>query len=173
MGLEILFTPIYGKNTREERRPLWDAIQNLGPQPSLPWIVGGDFNENLSSEERLGTWVYLHGGPSEFKDATNIAHVFELPSIGGEYTWTNNSPGPNFTQSKLDIDFTNQSWIDKWPEVRVEFHNGTSDHKAMIIVFSQAEKWTKPSRLYNSWLEEETFLEAIKEELAKNTRGTN
>lgn len=55
MGLEILFTPIYGKNTREERRPLWDAIQNLGPQPSLPWIVGGDFNENLSSEERLGT----------------------------------------------------------------------------------------------------------------------
>lgn len=62
--------------------------------------------------------------------------------------------------------------MNTWPEVRVDFHNGSSDHKAMIIILSQVEKGAKPFRLYNSWLEDETFCEIVKEGLRKNTRGT-
>lgn len=49
----------------------------------------------------------------------------------------NSSPFPNFTQTKLKIDFANQNWINTWVEERVEFHNGFSDHEAMLITVSQ------------------------------------
>lgn len=42
----------------------------------------------------------------------------------------------------------------------------------VIIILSQAEKGTKPFRLYNSWLEEESFSEIVREGLGKTTRGT-
>lgn len=96
----------------------------------------------------------------------------ELSSIGGKYSWTNDSPGPNFIQSKLDRAFANQLWIDTWPEARVVLHNGSSDHKGMIITILQVEKGSKPFRVYNYWLEDPKFLDLVKKGLATNYRGT-
>lgn len=61
-------------------------------------------------------------------------------SYGG---WSNNSLGDDFKQTRLDRAFTNKPWIDYWPDSRLEFFNGTSDHKGMMVTFSQVEKGGK------------------------------
>lgn len=45
---------------------------------------------------------YNHGGLAEFTLTTNMVHLHELVSIGGEFTLINKLPGPNFTQTKLE-----------------------------------------------------------------------
>lgn len=42
----------------------------------------------------------------------------------------------------------------------------------MIVTFSQLEKEAKPFRLYNSWLENQTFMDLARSLLSKNIRGT-
>lgn len=99
MDLELYYYPhVYGKNSREDRRSLWDLFQLIGPIQTSPWLIGGDLNEIRSPEERSGLVVYNHGGPAEFIE--NMVQLLDLLSIGGDFTWTNNSPGPNFPQSK-------------------------------------------------------------------------
>lgn len=69
----------------------------------------------------------------------------EVSTIGGDLTWTNNQ----VVQTS-----PNQSWTEPSPtkcgitrlKARMEFQVGSSDHKAMLIIISQAEKGTKPFR---------------------------
>lgn len=74
-----------------------------------------------------------------------------------------------FLQSKIDRAFTNQRWVDLWPGARLEFQCRTCDHKAMIVTISQAEK-TKLFRLFNSWLEDPSYIELVRTGLSKQTR---
>lgn len=41
------------------------------------------------------------------------------------------------------------------------------DHKVVVITISQTEKGSKSSRLYNTWLEDPTFLELARVGLTK------
>lgn len=158
--LELQVTFIYAKNKREDKRPLWTALPLLDSSNSrVPWIVLGDFNEIRAPEERIDTGTYNHGGPAEFIQATTrLAHLLEMPSVGGDFTWTNNSIGPRHKQSKLDRTFTNIHWIDAWPIARLEFFSGASDHNGMLVTISQTERGRKSFRLFNSRLEDPDFL---------------
>ncbi|KAL0313970.1 UNVERIFIED_CONTAM: putative mitochondrial protein [Sesamum angustifolium] len=49
----IVTQTVYAKCDTVERRALWDALRAVSVGASL-WIVGGDFNIVLSSDERLG-----------------------------------------------------------------------------------------------------------------------
>lgn len=82
-----------------------------------------------------------------------------MPSIGGEFTWTNNSLGDEFKQTRLDKAFINQLCIDFWSDSRLEFFNGTSNHKGrMIVTFSLVKKDNKPFKLFSSWVEDPEVL---------------
>lgn len=82
--------------------------------------------------------MYSHGGPAEFFATTNQAELLEVPSIGGEYTCNNRHAGDAFVQSTLDRAFSNQEWVNLFPDVRVEFWFGSySDHAIMIVSLVQ------------------------------------
>lgn len=41
-GLVLFHTPVYGKATsRDDRRQLWNLLQQIGPISASPWLVGG------------------------------------------------------------------------------------------------------------------------------------
>lgn len=42
--LNLYYTSIYGKKSRKHRTPLWEAIQQLGPITSAPWLLGGEIS---------------------------------------------------------------------------------------------------------------------------------
>lgn len=108
------------------------------PLLSLGWYLMISMKLHGPRKEFQGT--YSHGGPSEFIHATMTYQLIELPSIGGKFTWSNNSIGYASKQNKLNRNFTNLHWIDLWPNSRLEYCRGnTSDHATMIITFSNIE----------------------------------
>lgn len=47
-------TGFYGFADHNLRHRSWDLLRLLAGQYNLPWIVGGDYNEILSNEEKQG-----------------------------------------------------------------------------------------------------------------------
>lgn len=88
-GLEILVTVVYASNSREDRKEVWKTLVDLANSSNdIKWRALGDFKEVRSPENRMGKISYSHGGPSEFILAKDKAHLMELPSIGGYFTWS-------------------------------------------------------------------------------------
>lgn len=54
---ECLLTVVYGYNTIEQRKQLWDNLTKIEQGISKPWLLGGDFNSVLQLQNRL------HGNP--------------------------------------------------------------------------------------------------------------
>ena len=49
-----LFTTVYASPRFRERRLLWNNLKYVSSVHNLPWIIAGDFNELLPSEEKFG-----------------------------------------------------------------------------------------------------------------------
>lgn len=52
-AFEVGLTVVYGFNSQEQRRSLWDNLVNIGQNTTLPWLLAGDFNDVLYPEDRL------------------------------------------------------------------------------------------------------------------------
>lgn len=59
-NLSFFLTAVYGSPQQHLRKFLWEDLPPFAPPPSSPWLIGGDFNAILSSDERRG------GGLSPF-----------------------------------------------------------------------------------------------------------
>lgn len=48
------FSAIYGLNSIDTRKSLWEEILRLnGATATFPWLISGDFNAVLSSDDRI------------------------------------------------------------------------------------------------------------------------
>ncbi|XP_019225236.1 PREDICTED: uncharacterized protein LOC109206830 [Nicotiana attenuata] len=47
-------TMVYAQNTLQQREDLWVELQQLGAQISNTWLLCGDFNNGLTTEDRIG-----------------------------------------------------------------------------------------------------------------------
>lgn len=52
-------TIVYAKNTAAKRVSMWTGLVGLSTSIQEPWILSGDFNTLLSSDDRLGLPCYL------------------------------------------------------------------------------------------------------------------
>ena len=50
-GLTILCTVVYAHNAGDDRKELWSFLMQQATIVNLPWIILGDFNEILSTNE--------------------------------------------------------------------------------------------------------------------------
>ncbi|GKV23621.1 hypothetical protein SLEP1_g33327 [Rubroshorea leprosula] len=51
------FIGYYGHPERHNRRRLWQLLRELATKSDLPWLIGGDFNDLLHSDEKLGVII--------------------------------------------------------------------------------------------------------------------
>ena len=54
---QFIVTIVYGLNTVEQRKSLWQEMKILSQSVTQPWLIAGDFNAILSTKDRL------NGGP--------------------------------------------------------------------------------------------------------------
>lgn len=52
-GFKTCLTLIYGFNTVEQRKTLWRSLNDISVQMTKPWIIGGDFNAMLYTQDRM------------------------------------------------------------------------------------------------------------------------
>ncbi|KAK8579278.1 hypothetical protein V6N12_069606 [Hibiscus sabdariffa] len=55
----VHFTSVYASPVATVRRHIWSRLESLFPDPSTLWVVGGDFDSILVSDERRGGLVEL------------------------------------------------------------------------------------------------------------------
>lgn len=105
-GEQFICSAIYASNFVAERRSLWEEIRgtrNAYGHLSLPWILMGDYNATLSSEEHSRSRDYMvdQAGMRDFQELVSDCSLTDLPYVGSVFTWWNKR-GMNPVGKKLD-----------------------------------------------------------------------
>lgn len=100
---------------------------------TTPWLLMGDFNSILNSQERVGGSQVRPSHFVDFHDCIEVVGLFDMRFTGSYLTWINRQE--HRISSKLDRVLVNAEWCTKFPDFEAEFVNLgiTSDHSHMII----------------------------------------
>ncbi|XP_057444496.1 uncharacterized protein LOC130736723 [Lotus japonicus] len=157
---KMVVTGIYGHPEAPQKWRTWELIKKLTPDPEVPWLCLGDFNEVLKSSEKTGGNPINFVGAQAFQEAMDFCGLRDMGFSGFQFTWSNMRPTPNTIQERLDRALVNECWTEHWPHTHVShLDRFNSDHNPIYVIFSKAKRQKKKKiRLYRfeeMWLQEE------------------
>lgn len=85
-GLKWRFTGIYGQSVQDRRKETWELISRLHSISSLPWVLGGDFNEILYDLEKLGGVSRRQRLMQDFRDIIDLFGLIDPRYSGYDFT---------------------------------------------------------------------------------------
>ncbi|XP_021714955.1 uncharacterized protein LOC110682912 [Chenopodium quinoa] len=125
-----LFSAIYASPDSILRKELWDELEKIKNSYSSPWILGGDFNEMMTMDERNGV-----GGSKmqrrcrDFSNLIENNELIDLGCSGPEHTWIRGNSPETFKSARLDRAFANEARRMKFDEATVRnLPKSQSDH---------------------------------------------
>ncbi|XP_074378640.1 uncharacterized protein LOC141720187 [Apium graveolens] len=133
-----------------QRETLWADLVRLSSLITLPWVVSGDFNCILHTDEVLGGREQWSPDMTAFKDCVSKSGLDNIPTLGSLFTWWNNKPN-YLIQKRLDRMLSNQHWLHSFPEGFVEVKNiGIMDHCLLLLTVPlNVEINAKPFQYFN------------------------
>ncbi|XP_050280869.1 uncharacterized protein LOC126721842 [Quercus robur] len=126
----------------------------------------GDFNEVLSSEEKLGGNQINLNRALEFIECLDNCNFLDLGFAGPKFTWTNKKTVTSLILERLDRCFANPSWRMLYPEAIVTHLLRTfSDHCPVLIELldTRTNATNKPFRFHTMWLLHPQFPKVVEE----------
>ncbi|XP_074315406.1 uncharacterized protein LOC141651602 [Silene latifolia] len=90
------FTLVYGYNKPAETVDLWKSLQRYKSMHHGPWLVGGDFNNLLFSNERLGGAEVILADIKPFQDCLHCCDLTDIKAIGSFFTWEQQTRAGDF-----------------------------------------------------------------------------
>ncbi|XP_020675000.2 uncharacterized protein LOC110094177 [Dendrobium catenatum] len=75
---QFFMTVVYAGNTPSDRVPMWNQLQNIASNLTSPWIIMGDFNCYISTQDKMGG---LTPTPSQLNEMNSW--VFETVEAPG------------------------------------------------------------------------------------------
>ena len=88
----------------------WTLLKRLAGMSSLPWLVGGDFNEILRLYKKLGGKIHQDYQMKDFRRALKASELRDLGFAGPSFTWSNHQDGSQLIQEHLDRYVSNAAW---------------------------------------------------------------
>ncbi|XP_070043677.1 uncharacterized protein [Nicotiana tomentosiformis] len=157
--IDCLLTVVYGYNGFEQRRALWDTLQQLSLSIAVPWMITGDFNAVLYPNDRLSSNLVSYSEIQDFAACLQHTVLTELPWKGDYYTWSNKQSGTDRVSSRLDRVFGNYEWMMSWGHVETNYGlPQISDHAPMLLSLTTSTwKGRVPFRFFNIWAEHDEF----------------
>ncbi|XP_074290417.1 uncharacterized protein LOC141617141 [Silene latifolia] len=143
---EFWFTVVYGLNKQAERHPLWDSLRQYCKIVRGPWVVGGDFNAVMASNERIG--------------GAHISHA-EMAPLSQVY-------------SRLDRVLVNVDWLDIFPDSFVHFlPEGLFDHyPGLVHLEGEVLRRGSPFKYFNMWSLAPDYDSIVRNGWSKESHGT-
>ena len=158
------FTGFYGEPDAQKRKESWDLLCLLNRRFDLPWLCAGDFNEIVSSLEKLGGSSRSPIQMQLFREAIDECGFIDLGFTGSQYTWQRHFSNGHSIWERLDRCLANNDWLIKFAGSKVHhLHCSTSDHIPMLIVPNGIEfaRPSKPFRFEEMWLSDKGCDETI------------
>ncbi|OMO64624.1 reverse transcriptase [Corchorus capsularis] len=149
------FTGFYGQPVATRRHESWSLLRNLHSQCDLPWLCVGDYNEILSSEEKIGGALRPSHFIEAFRSVIDDCEFMEILIRGPKMTWKRRING-EFVFERLDRCLVSRSWLKRF-NFSYEQHIPSiiSDHLPILIgVSNQWENMQRQRRVFrfeNMW----------------------
>ncbi|XP_039011006.1 uncharacterized protein LOC120139999 [Hibiscus syriacus] len=176
-SVPLVISAIYVSNNGTTRRLIWQHIHDLEANIGhLPWILGGDFNIILHSNESFDNDLIGPLTSPDMREFQNVLHdlyLFDHPFFGPLFTLSNKQQS-SFLARKLDRVLINSSWATTFKDSHVEFLSpGISDHCLAQVWLSkelQANR-PKPFKFFNYWTHHPNFLDVVNQSWSKPALG--
>uniref|UniRef100_A0A803PT08 Uncharacterized protein n=1 Tax=Cannabis sativa TaxID=3483 RepID=A0A803PT08_CANSA len=137
---EFYVTIVYGFNTIEARKSLWEEMKNLR-FPVKPWLVVGDFNAVFELDDRIWANNITLNDIADSNNWLAQANAVRLKKTGSHYTWTNNQEDKSRIYSRIDHAFVNEDSVDLLPDAKAHFDwELISDHCSCVISIVVSER---------------------------------
>ncbi|XP_048620188.1 uncharacterized protein LOC125590606 [Brassica napus] len=156
-GTSFSVAVVYSFNTEAQHSELWQDLTTVNtnsPLSSSAWLLLGDFNQILSSDEHYSIEAYDPPvrGMEEFRTFLDSNDLTDLNCRGTFYTWNNSRPEDPILR-KLDRALVNPVWIHQFPESLAIFDPpGDSDHSLCLVSLSPSEHSGRKSFKYFSFV---------------------
>nr|XP_016506210.1 PREDICTED: uncharacterized protein LOC107824002 [Nicotiana tabacum] len=145
--VDCAVTAIYGYNTIEQIKQLWSGLKSIAAGITKPWLLCGDFNAVLYTNDRLMGNPITYTEVQDFADCVTTLTLNELAWTGDYYTWSNKQSGAERIDNRIDRAFGNYEWMMQWGYVITEYGLlYISEHTPMLITLHSA---SKPERVWN------------------------
>ncbi|PWA84305.1 Endonuclease/exonuclease/phosphatase [Artemisia annua] len=156
LGVQASIVNVYAPNDMGDRRGLWRLLRNHEVGMEGLWVLGGDWNDILNIEERLGQ-NYVDASMRDFQSFVNDCSLVDIPMSGANFTWSNGES--NLSMSRLDRFLISSEWLAQLNQtrqwcVKVSF----SDHHAVAVGWDSVNWGPKPFKTFNWWLEDPTCM---------------
>ena len=158
-------TTFYGYPDTERRRDSWDLLRSLSALSDDPWCIIGDFNDQLSAEDKRGgperpTWL-IRG----FQNAVQDCNLIDMPLTCYQFTWFKSIGTESSKEARLDRALVTSSWQSLYPnDVLQTLVAPTSDHTPLFLQMDPIP-WRQPHRCFrfnNAWLLEPELVDLVK-----------
>ncbi|XP_070010645.1 uncharacterized protein [Nicotiana sylvestris] len=159
------FSALYASTTVNNRNIMWNNLEKLHETYVGPWLVGGDFNDVLMSDDKWGGRPINNTRASKIWNCINKCKLLDLGFKGCKYTWSNcRKRSTGLIMERLDRCFVNDEWLSIYPNAIVNHLPKTySDHNPLLIRLSPSFKsnTSKPFRLETMWFSHLTFINIV------------
>ncbi|XP_019234330.1 PREDICTED: uncharacterized protein LOC109214833 [Nicotiana attenuata] len=159
-----VITVIYGYNTCEKRKSMWDTLKVLAQGMNMPWLIVGNFNAMLYPQDKLYGNPVQYGEIKDFNDCIHELILNEVRWTGDYYTQSNKQQSNERICSRLDRAFGNHEWMMEWGHIVMEYDVPLiSDHNPMVLALQTNQSDIKvPFRFFNTWADHEKFQAVVK-----------
>ncbi|KAL5772990.1 hypothetical protein ACOSP7_012608 [Xanthoceras sorbifolium] len=106
-GLQWRFTGFYGDPKQASPEQSLLLLRRLAGMDNLPWIIGGDFNEIMWGDEKMGGLARCGAAMDNFREAIDCSGLMDLSFMGNKFTWCNRQFGGDVIWERLDRCFYN------------------------------------------------------------------
>ncbi|KAL2937548.1 Phosphoadenosine phosphosulfate reductase [Bienertia sinuspersici] len=173
-GLPSFFcTFIYAYNEAKDREVLWRDLRSIRQKMDGPWLLMGDLNCVMNTDERFGSQVRAHE-ILDIRSCMEDCGMQDIPYGGHFFTWSNKQNGEDRVFSKLDRVMANEGWMEAYGGANALFlSEGVSDHcPAIMQVDKSTGKGKKPFKYYRMWSQAADFKDRVKQAWQGTTKGT-
>ncbi|KAK8598046.1 hypothetical protein V6N13_095438 [Hibiscus sabdariffa] len=150
----FLATVVYTSANACKCRALWACLCSLSCQTSEPWVLIGDFNATLSSEDHIS--CACSSKPDvHFQNIVFDCGLQDLGYEGSDFTWYK---GPCYV--RLDRALCNGIWFEYFPHTSVtHLLRMKSDHRPLMLSLSGvgSSHRTHSFKYMASWLQHPDF----------------
>ncbi|XP_019172110.1 PREDICTED: uncharacterized protein LOC109167542 [Ipomoea nil] len=165
-----LLSVVYGSPNAHLRKKLFADLTSDSHHPDIPWLVVGDFNSVLSSDETSSPENFSLNRSSDFKNWIFREGLIDLGFTGSKFTWKRGIDTPSFKGARLDRALGNIAWKISFPNSLVEhLPMINSDHSPILVnskSVSQAPS-TKSFRFNLAWSTHPSFIDCVKQAWSK------
>ncbi|XP_012846705.1 PREDICTED: uncharacterized protein LOC105966660 [Erythranthe guttata] len=163
-GAPFVFTAVYARCSRSERRVLWNSFRDIFETiGDTPWISGGDFNSILLESERNRSVSDRRLDMAEFGAMVSDCELSDAGFSGASscYTWES----PSGLLERLDRILYNSAWLDLLPITQVTHLSRTRSDHAPLLVSSAASSSRPPAsfRFQHMWIRHATFRQIVEQ----------